>query len=85
MEVPGNDLSSEAAARRSADALHKPFGRNLAKYYLARPETHCVLVAELDGRMVGIFAGYVAEYPFSFERLALNAFVYVRPESRGFI
>ena len=57
--------------------------RDLGLFYLNNPETCFAAVAEQDGRLVGMFMGYVTEYYFGRERLAHDILWYVLPEVRG--
>ena len=59
--------------------------RRLAIDYISEPERHCVLAAEDNGKVIGIFVGQIIDYFFNDERLAISTFFYVRPEKRGFI
>lgn len=51
-----------------------------ARRLVATGGTH---VAEIDGRIVGMFAGFVVEDWFGNDRVASDFVVYVRPEHRG--
>ena len=59
--------------------------RRLTIDYISQPRTHCVLVGENQGEVVGLFAGHMVDYFFNDELFALSTFVYVRPEKRGVI
>ena len=86
-EIDGLIAIGRLLYRESAMAF-LPFSeekmRRLADYYFARPETHCVLIAEQAGEIIGLFAGYITQYLFNSERLAMNTFIYMRPDKRGF-
>jgi hypothetical protein len=79
------DLSQELHEAGAMAFL--PFSRekmhDLAKFYLSRPDTHYLAVAEQNGAIVGIYAGYITQYLFNFDRLAMSALVYVQPKMRG--
>ena len=51
--------------------------------YMDNPETHCGLVAEEGGVIVGMLAGYLTDYFFCDEKVACDMVLYVDRESRG--
>lgn len=57
--------------------------RSLVKMYLDSPEDRFFSVAESDGVLVGMFAGYITDYYFGHGLLANDILWYVRPENRG--
>ena len=57
--------------------------RRLGASFLQNPETHCLLVAEHDGALVGMLGGYVTDYYFCEEKLACDQFFFVDRPWRG--
>lgn len=43
----------------------------------------CAIVAEHDGRIVGVILAFVVDVFFGFDRIVSDAIVYVAPEHRG--
>jgi GNAT superfamily N-acetyltransferase len=64
-----------------------PFDREkvrlFALRYAAPAPDRLGLVAELDGRLIGMFAGRLAEYFFCHEKIASDMLLYIEPEARG--
>ena len=55
----------------------------LAKKYIARPDTHFFMLAEDEVKPVGFFMGYLTRYFFGPGRMATELAWYVTPEKRG--
>ncbi len=57
--------------------------RRLLLSYAETPETRCMLAAEENGRIVGVFVGYLTDYFFCGEKLAMDVVLYVGRKYRG--
>lgn len=57
--------------------------RRFAARYVSGAPDRLGLAAEIDGRIVGMFAGNLSEYFFCQEKIACDALLYVEPEFRG--
>ncbi|MBM3748747.1 MAG: hypothetical protein FJW34_23480, partial [Acidobacteria bacterium] len=51
--------------------------RRLGACFLQNPDTHCLLVAEHGGALVGMLGGYLTNYYFCEEKLACDQFFFV--------
>ena len=50
---------------------------------LSNPDTHFAMVAEKDGRLVGMLLGYITEHYFGRDLIALDYMWFVDQEHRG--
>ncbi len=57
--------------------------RRLILSYVENAETQCGLVAEEDGRPVGMLAGYITDYFFCDEKVACDYLVFIDLPYRG--
>lgn len=57
--------------------------RQLIVDYIEDTTTRCGLVAERDGRLIAMLGGYLGDYLFCDERLAVDEIVFVDPDHRG--
>jgi GNAT superfamily N-acetyltransferase len=57
--------------------------RELGHRYIQSPDTNFGAVAEEDGKIVGMFMGYVTDYYFGNDKIACDILWYVVPEARG--
>jgi RimJ/RimL family protein N-acetyltransferase len=57
--------------------------RSLGQYYVDNPDTHFGVVAVLDGRVIGMLAGYVTPYYFGNDLIASDILWFVAPKHRG--
>lgn len=60
--------------------------RNVAEYIsfvIANPNSHCLLVAEENGNVIGFIGGYLDRYIFSDECMAFDTVFYVDQSRRG--
>lgn len=79
----------EMGARMHAEGAYSflPYDREklhrLKDYFFAHPDTHCVLVAEQDGAVIGMLGGYLTDYYFCQEKLACDQFFFVERAWRG--
>ena len=56
---------------------------DLGHHYIANPETCWSAVAEVDGRIIGMYAGYITEYYFGKDLIAQDLLLFVDPTKRG--
>jgi len=79
----------EIGARMHAEGAYRflPYDaeklRRLGAHFLEHPDTHCLLVAEHDGVLVGMLGGYLTDYYFCEEKLACDQFFFVDRSWRG--
>lgn len=78
----------ELGRRMHAESNYTPlvysefvYRRNLE--LLLGSERGCVLVAELQGELIGVYVGVVGDAFFSTDRIAQDLLLYVEPEHRG--
>jgi GNAT superfamily N-acetyltransferase len=57
--------------------------RRFAARYASPAPDRLGLAAEIDGRIVGMFAGNLSEYFFCREKIACDLLLYIEPEFRG--
>ena len=57
--------------------------KDLALTYLANPERCWSAVAEVNGRIIGMYAGYITEYYFGKDLIAQDLLLFVDPTKRG--
>jgi GNAT superfamily N-acetyltransferase len=57
--------------------------RRMIVSYIHQPETQCGLVAEENGVVFGMFAGYLTDYFFCDEKVACDLILFVDQERRG--
>ncbi len=79
----------EMGARMHAEGAYSflPYDREklhrLADHFVTHPDTHCALVAEQDGAVIGMLGGYLTDYYFCEEKLACDQFFFVERAWRG--
>lgn len=57
--------------------------REVFRFHVGNPVTHCGFVGMDGGRIVGCNLGYILQYDFNYERFAVNTILFVRPDYRG--
>ena len=57
--------------------------RDLCRRYIAHPDVNFGVVAEKDGRLIGMLMGYVTDYYFGDDKIACDILWYMDPEHRG--
>ena len=56
---------------------------DLGHHYIANPERCWSAVAEVNGRIIGMYAGYITEYYFGKDLIAQDLLLFVDPTKRG--